>query len=100
MNEKIKRYLGLAKNAGKAVSGEFSTDRAVKRGKAFLVIVAEDASDATKKEFTDMCTYYHVPCIIHGIKDELGKSVGCEYRACVAVCDEGLAKAITKSLDS
>ena len=41
--------LGLARRAGKVVSGEFSVEKAVKSGKAYLVIVAEDASDNTIK---------------------------------------------------
>ena len=37
--------LGLAQRAGKVASGEFSTEKAVKSKKAFLVVVASDASD-------------------------------------------------------
>ena len=53
--------LGLAAKAGKVVSGEFATENAVKSGKAFLVLTAEDASNNTRKKFNDMCTYYEVP---------------------------------------
>ena len=35
---------GLAAKAGKVVSGEFATEKAVKTGKAYLVITAQDAS--------------------------------------------------------
>ena len=41
---------GLAAKAGKVVSGEFATEKAVKTGKAFLVITARDASENTKKK--------------------------------------------------
>ena len=50
-------YLGLATRAGKVQSGEFSTEKSVKSGKAALVLVAGDASDNTKKKFTNMCTF-------------------------------------------
>ena len=46
--------LGLAAKAGKVVSGEFATENAVKSGKAFLVLTAEDASNNTRKKFNDM----------------------------------------------
>ena len=36
--------VGLAAKAGKVVSGEFATEKAVKTQKAFLVIIAQDAS--------------------------------------------------------
>ena len=53
--------LGLAAKSGNVVSGEFSTEKAVKTGKAFLVIVADDSSDNTKKHFSDMTAFYEVP---------------------------------------
>ena len=53
--------LGLAAKAGRVVSGEFATEKAVKAGKARLVLVAGDASDNSKKKFSDMCAYYKVP---------------------------------------
>lgn len=43
------KMLGLAAKAGKVASGEFMTENAVKSGGAALVIVAEDASENTKR---------------------------------------------------
>ena len=34
--------LGIAAKAGSVASGEFSTEKAVKEGRAYLVIVAQD----------------------------------------------------------
>ena len=98
MQSKIFSSLGLATKAGKTQSGEFCTEKAVKSFKAFLVIVAEDSSDNTKKMFTNMCTYYEVPCVIYGTKAELGHAMGKEMRASLAVTDEGFAKSIQKKL--
>ncbi len=100
MQSKIFSSLGLATKPGKTQSGEFSTEKSVKSYKAFLVIVAEDASDNTKKMFTNMCTYYEVPCVIYGTKEELGHAMGKEMRASVAITDEGFAKMIQKQLCS
>ena len=52
---KVLGLLGLAEKAGKVRSGEFSTEKAVKSGKAGLVIVSEESSDNTKKMFRNMC---------------------------------------------
>ena len=90
--------LGLAMKAGKLVSGEFLTEKAVKSGKASMVIVAADASDNTKKMFTDMCTYYKVPVYFYSDKETLGAAIGKVYRASVAVTDEGFGKAIEDRL--
>ena len=41
MNDKVISLLGLAERAGKIASGEFAAEKAVKTGKARLIIVAE-----------------------------------------------------------
>lgn len=97
--DKVLAMLGLAMRAGKVVSGEFSTEKAVKSGKACLVIVAEDASDNTKKEFSDSCSYYQVPYAVYGTKESLGHSIGKEMRASLAVIDEGFGRELAKKMD-
>ena len=97
--KQILNMIGLATRAGKTVSGEFSTEKAVKGGKACLVIVSEEASGNTKKLFTDKCTYYKVPICYFGGKGELGHAIGKEMRASLAVTDEGFAKAIVKLMN-
>lgn len=96
--DRILSMVGMAMKAGKIVSGEFSTEKAVKSGKAFLVIVSEAASENTKKMFRNMCTYYEVPMYTYGSKEDLGHSMGKEFRASLAVTEEGFAKSIEKRL--
>ena len=64
--------IGLATKAGKVASGEFCTEKEVKSGRAYLVIVADDASDNTKKKFQNMCDFYQVPIYFYKDKDTLG----------------------------
>ena len=92
--------IGLATKAGKTAGGEFLTEREVKSGRAALVIVAEDASENTKKKFQNMCEYYKVPIRFYGDKDTLGHAMGKQFRASLAVLDEGLAKGIRKHMDT
>ena len=96
--DKALSMIGLAARAGKVVSGEFSTEKAVKTSKAYLVIVACDASDNTRKMFRNMCDYYKVPICIFGTKDELGHWVGKEQRASICILDEGFAKSILEKI--
>lgn len=96
--DKVLSLLGLAEKAGKLVSGGFSTEKAVKSGKAFLVLVSQDASDNTKKQFRDMCTYYEVPLYFYGERENLGHAIGRELRTSLAVLDDGFAKAVKKQL--
>ena len=97
---KIWSLVGLATKAGKTVSGEFMTEREVKSGRAALVVVAEDSSDNTKKKFRDMCEFYKVPIYFYGDKDTLGHAMGKEFRASLAILDEGFAKGIQKQFET
>lgn len=99
MQDRVLSMLGLATKAGKIASGEFSVEKAVKSNKAYLVIVSADASDNTKKMFTNMCTFYKVPIYFYADKEALGNAIGKLTRASVAVLDEGFAKSLVKNLD-
>lgn len=98
--DKALSMMGLAQRAGKVVSGEFSTEKAVKTGKAWLVVVAGDSSDNTKKMFTNMCEYYEVPVYIYSDKETLGHAIGKEFRASLAVVDENFSKQIIKHIEN
>lgn len=92
--------LSIAAKAGKVVSGGFMSEKAIQEGRAYLVVIAADASDNTKKKFTDKSTYYHVPYRIIGDGEMLGKMIGKQSRTTVTVTDQGLAQQIIKKIDS
>ncbi|MFV0529496.1 MAG: L7Ae/L30e/S12e/Gadd45 family ribosomal protein [Lachnospiraceae bacterium] len=96
----VLQMLGLAMKAGKVASGEFSTEKAVKTGKALLVLVAADASENTKKKFTNMCEYYDVPLYDIATKEELGHFIGKEFRASIAVLDHNFATSIIGKIEA
>ena len=98
MKNEILSLLGLAMKAGKCVSGEFTVEKTVKDHKAKLVVIATDTSQASKKSYTDMCAYYHVPIIEEGTKEELGHCIGKEFRAALALTDSGFAEGIMKKV--
>ena len=92
--------IGIAAKSGNVVSGEFSTEKAIKSGQAYLVIVSEEASDNTNKMFTNMTEFYEVPMYVFGTKEELGRCIGKEFRASLAIIDENLAKAVETKLNN
>ena len=96
--DKVLSLIGLATKAGRCVSGEAMTESETKSGRARLVIIASDASENTKKKFRDMCKFYKVPICIYGDKDTLGRAMGKEFRASLAILDEGFADGIQKEL--
>lgn len=96
---KVFSMIGLATRARKVVNGEFSTEKSVKSGRSHMVIVSEEASDNTKKMFTNMCTHYKVPIYLFGTKEELGHAMGQEFRASLSVEDAGFAKTLASRMN-
>ena len=98
-NEKILTYLGLAAAKRSVVTGSDLVLKEVRKGKkGCCVLLSPDASDRTKKQISDKCTYYNIP-LIHMECDmyELGKRIGKQSpAACAAVTDSGLAAQIIK----
>ncbi len=93
---RVYSMLSLAKKAGKAKSGEFQALEAVEKRKAKLLILADDASDNTKKRFSDKCDHRSIPRCEFGTREGLGKVTGTGERSVVAITDTGFADAITR----
>jgi ribosomal protein L7Ae-like RNA K-turn-binding protein len=91
--------LGLAEKAGRVSSGELMTEKAVRGGHAKLVFIASDASDNTKKKFTDMCVHYEVPVYQPDTREVIGHAIGKEFRASLAVTDTRFAEMIIRRLN-
>lgn len=91
--------LGLARRAGKLSFGTESSEDTIKRGKAKLVLVAEDSSDRTKKNFEQLCKMKNVPIYIAGTIEELSQSIGQVNKAVIVVKDENFAKELRKRID-
>ncbi len=98
MVNKVYSMLGLAERAGKIASGEFSTEKAIKKRQACLVILASDASENTRKHFSDMCAYRNIPIYLYGNREELGHAIGKGMRVNLAVTDQGLADSIRERI--
>ena len=96
MNNKILSLISLATKAGKVVSGEFAVEKAIKEKKVKLVIVSKEASERSKKNYSDMCSFYNVPLYFYGCKEELGRFTGKEFRVSVGILDDGFKNSIVK----
>ena len=92
--------LGLCKRAGRLVSGEFAVSKEIRAGTVELVILAGDASENTKKKFTNMCETYNTELITVGNISLLGRALGKEKRAVLGITDEGFAGSIIKIIES
>jgi ribosomal protein L7Ae-like RNA K-turn-binding protein len=91
--------LSLCQRAGKLITGDDTVLAAVKSGTAVLVIIAADASDNTRKKFSDKCSFYDVEYKIVSDRAELCACIGKYNRTVFAVTDEGFAKQIAAGFD-
>lgn len=96
---RIYSFFGLAAKAGKVLTGDDTCERAIRAGKVFLVLVAGDASDNTKKKFHDLCSHRDIHIRVYGVKDELGRYAGKETRSVAAILDTGFAKRLMELID-
>ncbi|MFT8317099.1 MAG: YlxQ family RNA-binding protein [Sporolactobacillus sp.] len=91
--------LGLAKRAGKVVSGEDTVLRMIRDRKARVVLLSDDASPRTKKTVTNKCTFYQVPLFNVPDRFILGKAIGQPARVIVAVEDIHFAGGLIRRLE-
>ncbi len=90
--------LSLAKRAGKLISGEDTVLMYIRDNSCFLVIIAEDAAENTKKKILARTENRNVECIVKGLRDELSGSVGLYNRTVLGVTDKGFAQKIKAEL--
>ena len=99
MNKAL-NYLGLARRGGLAELGEEPVGAIARTGKAYVILVASDASDHTWRRAKSYAAGTEQQCIRIGCtKDEMGLAVGRTSLAIAAITDVALALALVKALD-
>lgn len=84
--------LSLCMKAGQLAVGEAKTESTVRSGGARLIIVSADASDNTRKKFSNMAAFRSVPIIFVGSRDEIGHCIGRRFAVSCCVTDDGFAE--------
>jgi len=81
--------LGLALIANKLTIGTTLSLKAIRNGKAKLVLIATDASEKTIKNITDKASFYNVPVLLKYDTLTLSKPVGRKNIKVICILDEG-----------
>lgn len=85
--------LGLARRAGKCLSGDYAVERAVKAGNATLVAVDLEASPATRERYRQLTARVGISYIeLPG----MGAAIGKEACRIAAVTDAGFTRMIVE----
>lgn len=93
---KLYGMISLAMKARRIAVGEERAKEAVRSGEAYLVIIANDASENTKKKFSDMAAYRSIPLISIFDRYQFGKLIGKKFSVSAAITDKGFADNIIR----
>ena len=97
--DKALNYLALARKGGMAELGEEPVGAAARSGKAYVILVAGDASDHTWRRSLSFAAGTDQQCVRLSVtKEEMGFVVGRTSLAIAAITDVQLALAMVTSL--
>ena len=97
--DKALKYLALARKAGCAALGEEPVGAISRTGKAYLILVASDASDHTWRRAKSFAAGTAQQTLrVKFTKDEMGFAIGRTSLAIAAITDAALALALVQAL--
>ncbi|USS87359.1 ribosomal L7Ae/L30e/S12e/Gadd45 family protein [Fructilactobacillus hinvesii] len=87
--------LGIARRAGKIVTGESLVLTGIRRKQVQFLVLASDAGAATTKRFLDKSRFYGVPVNNDLNKAELSAAIG-QQRTVIGITDQGFARKLNE----
>jgi len=95
---KIYSMLGLARRGGNISLGFDACISDISKGKSKLVLIAQDASEKTKKNILYECEKYNCKYIEYGEKELLGQCLGKKALSVISITDENIVSYILKNI--
>ena len=89
--QRLSNAIGLAMKAGKCQSGDFAVEKMVRSGKARLVILDSEASQATQERYGRLCERMRIPLLFAA---HAGEAIGKPARIVLAITDQGFSTMI------
>ena len=96
INNKLLGLLGITAKAGKIVSGADICYEEMQKQNIKILIIAQDASEKTKKNFIFYGNKYNIPVVIESTIEELSRAIGKKNRAIIGIKDINLSKEIQR----
>ncbi len=100
LKEKVLQAVEVARNSGKVRKGTNETTKAIERGIAKLVVIAEDVEpEEIVMHLPPLCEEKKIPYVYVSSKAELGRAAGIDVAAASAcIIEEGDAKELVKEI--
>lgn len=99
MINKLLGLIGISAKAGKVVSGADACYEEIQKKTVKLIIIAQDASEKTKKNFSFYGDKYNIPFAIQSTIEDLSNAIGKKNRAIIGIKDINLSKEIQKIIN-
>lgn len=94
MEQRLYNAMGFCQKAGRCQSGDFAAEKAVRAGKAKLVLLEQGASENTRDKYETLCRGRGIPLLL---VEEVGPAIGKPGRLVMAVTDGQFAKMIQEA---
>ena len=94
MNHKILGMMGIARRSGNMAFGYEQLKQQILKGRVFLVILAVQTSERTKKRIQGLCEETGTEWIVYGNKDELSHAIGQVNKTVFGITDENMARQV------
>lgn len=99
INNRVFGLIGLCTKAGKISFGTDACTDLILKKKVDLVIVANDASERTKRNFDYICNNNNVKICFYGTIEELSKAIGKNNKAVIGIKNKDFANQIEKIIN-
>lgn len=99
INNRVLGLLGLCTKAGEISFGTDACIDLIQRKKVKLIIVAEDASDRTKRNFKFLCNNNNIRVAYFGTIEEISKAIGKRNKAVIGIKNDNLSNEIYKIIN-
>ena len=94
--QKLYGLIGLATKASKLVAGTDACIESIENKSAKLILIAQDASERTKKLFKEKCENFNIPIYEVGEIETLSKASGKTNKAVICIKENGFTESIKK----
>ncbi|MBR5740058.1 MAG: ribosomal L7Ae/L30e/S12e/Gadd45 family protein [Firmicutes bacterium] len=98
--KKVAAYMGFAAKAGKLMAGTNTCIFTMAKGKALLLIVAEDLAENGKEKVLRAAEQNEVEYRVYGQAEDLGHYTGKYGAGVFCVTDQKFAEVIAKTIDN
>ncbi len=98
-NNRVLGLIGLCTKAGKICFGTDACTDLIEKKRVDLVIVANDASDRTKRNFEFICNKNNTKICFFGTIEQISKAIGKNNKAVIAIKNKDFANQIEKIIN-